>query len=200
MKLHAREDATETLSQRPIPLYDAIQGLLEVKHAAFSHTDFAPVDHCIASVASANATAVDKPYARFLHCLSLTEPLLFGLPPGPPPKDRNVLQEDATLRLLSRDTSFENFPHEAIERCVEICVRLTAWMYGGKEGRMCRVTWDQESISHATQSLPIQWVAHALEKYPLGPKYTQGAFYLPSILSVALILRLFLQRYDSRFA
>ncbi|KAJ2936463.1 hypothetical protein H1R20_g625, partial [Candolleomyces eurysporus] len=142
MKLDAQEDGVDqTFSQRPIPLYDGIQGILEVKHAAFSHTDFAPVDHCIASVLSANAMpGVGKAYARFMYRLSLTQPLWFGLPPGASPEDHEVLQEDATLRLFSRDTSFKSFPPEAIRRCVEICLRLTAWMYSGQEARPCHIT------------------------------------------------------------
>ncbi|RXW17938.1 hypothetical protein EST38_g7924 [Candolleomyces aberdarensis] len=174
MKLDAQEDGVDrTLSQRPIPLYDAAQGILEVKHAAFSHTDFAPVDHCIASVVSANDMGVDNSYARFLHRLSLTQPLSFGLPPGASPEDHEVLQEDATLRLFSRDITFKSFPPEAIRRCVEICIRLTAWMYSGQEARPCHIT-DQESINQTAQCLPIQWVAYTLEKNPLDLEYTQA--------------------------
>ncbi|RXW12710.1 hypothetical protein EST38_g13145 [Candolleomyces aberdarensis] len=177
MKLHCRrEGAAQTFSKRPIPIYDAIQGILEVKHGAFSHTNFTSVDHCIASVVAANdmGKGKDKPYAQFLHHLSLAEPLIFGLPPGTSPVDPQVLHEDSTLRLFSRDTSVNNFPYEAVERCVEICLRLTAWMYGGKEVRPCNATRDHESMNHTTpKSLPIQWVTHVLDNHPLDQQYLQ---------------------------
>ncbi|RXW12773.1 hypothetical protein EST38_g13081 [Candolleomyces aberdarensis] len=175
MKLDAQDnDAARTLSRRPIPLYDAIQGILEAKHEAFSHTHFTAVDHCIASVVVANVMEMEKPYARFLHRLSLSQPLSFGLPPEfePSPEDHNVLQEDATLRLFSRGTSFENFSPEAIEKCVEICVRLTAWMYGGQEVRK-RPTTTRPYPDRAHQRLPIHLVAYALGKRPLDSEYTQ---------------------------
>ncbi|KAJ2924085.1 hypothetical protein H1R20_g13010, partial [Candolleomyces eurysporus] len=178
MKLDTQDNgAARTLSHRPIPLYDAIQGILEAKHAAFSHIHLTAVDHCIASVVVANSMGVEKPYAPFLHRLSLAQPLSFGLPPEfkPSPEDHNVLQEDATLRLFSRGTSFENSSPEAIGRCVEICVRLTAWMYGGQAVKRCPTTTrlDQEPLDRAYQRLPIQLVAYALGKRRLDSEYTQ---------------------------
>ncbi|KAJ2936469.1 hypothetical protein H1R20_g626, partial [Candolleomyces eurysporus] len=166
--------ATQTFPQRPIPLYDAIQGILEGKNVAFSHAHFTPVDHCIASIVGANVMGETRPYARFLDRLSVAQPLSFGLPPEfkPSPEDHNVLQEDATLRLFSRGTSFDKIPPEAIGRCVEICVRLTAWMYGGKEVRR-RQTTTRPDQGPLDRGLPIQLVTYALKQGLLDSEYTQ---------------------------
>ncbi|RXW17253.1 hypothetical protein EST38_g8598 [Candolleomyces aberdarensis] len=167
------EETIENFSERPVPLYDATQALLEAKHAEFSHTTFTAVDHCFDIVLGANNIGRRKPYARFLHRLSLAQPLTFGLPPGLAPADPNVLQEDATLRLFSRNGGFTDLPPEAAPRTIEICLRLTAWMYGGKEARPCQTVRDLD-LHLTTQSLPIQWVADILSSTTIDAQIVLG--------------------------
>jgi hypothetical protein len=170
---YSKEDAAVCVTKRlPIPLYDAVQGLLDIKQtASVTHAACTTVDHGIGLVLTANER---KPYGRFLHRMSLAEPMAYGVPPGvvPPADDYDVLHEDATLRLLSRNTSFDGLPADAEQRGLEICIRLTDWLYGQRDSRMYERPRDSD-IYLPPQSLPVQWIVYILENRPIDPECAQ---------------------------
>ncbi|RXW22537.1 hypothetical protein EST38_g3319 [Candolleomyces aberdarensis] len=154
------EGPTEVFWNRPVPLYDAVRGLLEAKRRASSPHTSTEADHCIAATLE-ETTREGKPlYARFLHRLARSQPLTFGLPPELTTDDPNVLQEVATLQLFSCDGGC-NIPSEAKMMALEICIRLTHWMYAGTESRMQN---PGASPDGPPQRLPIQWVVEMMEQ------------------------------------
>lgn len=159
-----RGEEPKVYSERPIPLYDAVHALLDAKQAEFSHSTITAIDYCLDDVVKANVKGEKNHYARFLHQLSIISPLEYahGLPKhvvqsGNP--DLNVLQEDATLRLFSRRVGFSNLPSGAALKTIEICLRLTGWMYGENEARLCPTGPNSSS----TRSwIPVQWAAQMI--------------------------------------
>ncbi|KAJ3524904.1 hypothetical protein NMY22_g10803 [Coprinellus aureogranulatus] len=102
MALDSYVDRSHHYQRLPIPLYDTIRGLLEAKKAAFlTHTDYTDVDHAVGIILSTNEMqGRHGPYGRLLSRLTLREPLEFGIPPEIVVNDFEVLQDEATLRLL----------------------------------------------------------------------------------------------------
>ncbi|KAF6749530.1 hypothetical protein DFP72DRAFT_1048830 [Ephemerocybe angulata] len=162
LKPISEAEALDTCTHRPVPHFDALKGLLDEKRAAIvTHADFTTVDDCIGSVLAGLNPKLDKfgLYARFVSQMSQSEPFAFRVPSGMDMNEPSILLEDATLRLFSRDTN--SIPAQAEQRALEICVRLTAWMYGGRDARPYERNRDSERS--LIENLPIHWVAELLE-------------------------------------
>ncbi|KAJ3500584.1 hypothetical protein NMY22_g19213 [Coprinellus aureogranulatus] len=184
MALDSGFDTTHHFMRLPIPLYDAALGLLEAKGALRLRNtrytaDYMAVDHALGIILRTNEMqGRHGPYGRFLHRLSLSEPLKCGILPEVVVNsdDFEALQDEASLRMLSRNSTFDNIPPSAEKRALEICVRLTEWMYGQDESR--EYEWprlEDEERHHRTQNLPIQWIAYILKRVGRNPEVAMGS-------------------------
>ncbi|TEB29188.1 hypothetical protein FA13DRAFT_1815346 [Coprinellus micaceus] len=151
-------------SHNPTPLYDALRGLLYLRLAELSTSrEYTSLDDCMASVLDENATIPG--YAEFILRLSCAIPLSYGVTHGVDDKEEPaVMGDEATLRLFSRNSTFDNLPFQVEPTGLEICMRLTGWTYG-REEPLAYTQPNRPAV--LDQSLPIEWVSHILENRKL---------------------------------
>ncbi|CAA7263277.1 unnamed protein product [Cyclocybe aegerita] len=147
------------MKERPIPLYDAVQGLLDSKRSMSpeAQRERSTVDHCFEQIMALN-TMEGSPYPTLLYRLAQSQPLTFGLPSGIQLLSMEVLHDQTLLMLYSRGDSFDNIPRSMIPQVVEICIRLTEWIYGQPEPRR----YDSTGVV-VPHSLPVQWISRQLD-------------------------------------
>ena len=144
------------------PLYDTVMGLLKSKDRASPEVQRSviPADHCIEQIFHSNIfdCSPKSPYPFFLHRLVPSQ-FSYSLPGGIEDPSPTALKDHALFHFFSRKDPFNNTPPVLKRRGVEICIRLTEWMFGTGEVR--RFVPEETPIA---PNLPIQWVARQLDK------------------------------------
>jgi len=148
--------------ERPVPLYDTVKGLLKAKERISPELQRSviPADHCIEQIFHSNIfdCSPKSPYPIFLHRLVPSQSS-YSLPRGIEDPSPTALKDHALFHLFSRKDPFNNTPRVLKRRGVEICIRLTEWMFGTREMR--RFVPDETPTA---PNLPIQWVARQLDE------------------------------------
>jgi hypothetical protein len=154
-------------------IYDVVKGLVDLKVADFSTSrEYTSLDECIASVLAEDTLGPE--YAELIRRLSFKMPLTYGVPSGLKVVDPAVMMDDATLRLFSCNSTFDDLPPPVEPRALEICVRLTEWMYGRNLARVYTLFNEGHEATTLKQSLPIEWVAYMLENRDLDSGVAEG--------------------------
>jgi len=147
--------------ERPVPLYDTVKGLLKSKERISPEVQRSviPADHCIEQIFHSDIfdCSPKNPYPFFLHRLVPSQSS-YSLPRGIEDPSPTALKDHALFHFFSRKDPFNNTPRVSKRRGVEICIRLTEWMFGTREMR--RFVPDETPIA---PNLPIQWVARQLD-------------------------------------
>ena len=148
--------------ERPVPLYDTVKGLLKSKERISPEVQRSviPADHCIEQIFHSDIfdCSPKNPYPFFLHRLVPSQSS-YSLPRGIEDPSPTALKDHALFHFFSRKDPFNNTPRALKRRGVEICIRLTEWMFGTREVR--RFVPDETPIA---PNLPIQWVARQLDE------------------------------------
>jgi len=146
---------------RPVPLYDAVMALRKSKESTpISHRGLIPSDFCAEQILHTDIVncGPDIQYPAFL-CRLVQPQISYGLPDGIENPSDNALMDHTMFHLLTRHDQSENMPQVLKERLVEICIRLTDYLYGHMEAR--RFSPAQAPVP---TNLPIQWISRQLEK------------------------------------
>lgn len=168
-------------SRHPAPSYDALRGLLYLKLAELSTSrEYTSLDDCMASVLDETATIPG--YAEFILRLSCAIPLSYGVTHGvDDTEEPAVMGDEATLRLFSRNSTFDNLPIQVEPTGLEICMRLTGWTYG-REEPLAYTQPNRPAV--LDQSLPIEWVSYILENRKIDSGIVEGKSSYPLMLLV----------------